>query len=239
MTGRTRKSPTTPDPTPKQVEAFHALITPAVRRGGDHVLMSMERPLVGDVLDTEPNPPCWIRTRSYSEKKQRACIFWKSCGRRSCPVCVTDWAAEKVAPSWAYWQGRASWIVMDDKNAERRWRHVSNIRVQGAEADPGVLSLPIRYGDQRAVFFPSDEALDPAVIVHAVRVLPVTVPEAVKRQADAGPNLYYGTIPGYIRDTAIREAAKAAGFQYRGGSRVWSANNVTPEQNAIHLGLLW
>jgi len=228
---RPRVSRTAAAPTPEQLAAFRRLITPDIRSGCLADLAFRPEPLVGDVLDIKPPGECYVRSRSYSAKKQTAWVFWKRCGYRSCPFCVVGWIEDLVAPSWAYWGGRAAWESLDDQNAERRWRaRRPEIRVQGPNATPGVLSLPVRYRGRRVVFYPDAAPLDESILVYAIRVMPVRFTEAQKD----GWSIYRGTYPSYVSDSVIVESARAAGFEFR-GSRVKTATGVTPEEYTAHL----
>jgi hypothetical protein len=218
----------TPPASERDQARFRVLIEPPTRtKSFEHGPIRT----LGDLLERAPID-CGIRRRWYSPTTGHGGIREvEPCGLRTCPTCVVTWLIERVAPAWAYWNGKADVLEFPRQSRNRR-----SIRMRGDEAEPGVLSLA--DGTGTTIIKPGTMLrgtdLDNELVAR-LRALPLEVEDRSAR----GPNDNWGKIRRHLTADDVRAAAKVAGIE------VWTTPNgrwhydAEPEQNAVFVRELW
>jgi hypothetical protein len=195
--------------TPRDSARWRLFIEPDVRQRS----MWRDVTTIGDVLDTPAPEKCSVRSRWYSPNREEGGIIAKTCGAKTCPVCVVPWLEKTAGRAWIAWNGGP--VAVESYDTARAWKYVREtrgIKMQGADAAVGVLDLP--SGDGRRVFVPGPDglrgtALDVALI-EAVRAIPVPPFKMGERKE---PNPKFGLIPKWISTARAVELARQVGLE--------------------------
>jgi hypothetical protein len=210
MSGRLRVSTTTAKPSDRDLRRFLILIEPEDRKAPNQWWPKT----VGDALDTKATV-CRTRYLMYKASEERVTFLAKACGKASCPYCVVGWLADRAGAAWAYWNGQATMkrVPSSGGNESRAYAKLG-ITMQGPNATPGVLSVPIDHG--RGLFVPvgigvdgydvRGAALDKALL-ETLRAIRFDDAKATDRKAMD----HQATIPDRVTDHRFAELAEAAG----------------------------
>ncbi len=205
---RPRLSTGTPKISPRESARFRVLIEPIERRRS----VWRDVATVGDVLDSPAPERCSVRTRWYSPGREEGGIVAKTCGAKTCPVCIVPWLEKTVGRAWIAWNGGPT--AVEDYESSRAWEYSRGklgIRMQGPDAAIGVLDLP--YGDGRRVFIPDEDGLRgptlDTALIEAVRAIPVP-PFKIAERGEPSPT--FGQIPKWISTERAVELARQEGL---------------------------
>jgi hypothetical protein len=207
---RPRLSTGTPGITPRESARFRVFVEPAERRRSDW----REATTVGDVLDTPAPDRCAVRSRWYSPAREEGGIIAKTCGAKTCPVCVVPWLEKTAGRAWVSWNGGP--VAVKRFDTPRAWKYVREIRgikMQGPAAASGILDLPDASGG-RVVFIPGDDglrgaALD-AALIDSIRAIPIPALRITEGRGEPSPT--FGLIPRRLSTAEAVRMAREVGL---------------------------
>lgn len=149
----------TPEPSAIGTLAFRKAVLPAHRlteEGGRNRFSFGAREQVGEILDLSRGRCALVRL-GFSVKHDGIYARRDTCGGWDCPYCV-ELNLMKLAAPYVYWLGNGGAAVRAEfpdvvawDNARKRKFHVT---MQGDNATPGVVNLPVHGAETRVVWAP-------------------------------------------------------------------------------------